>query len=125
MNYELQPGDTATVAQEDGEVLTIRAYDHFTMIQAASVGTTLRTDQDSHFIMSVKVVDKSERKVRATDDVVEFMQSRFPDRVGTARIMDFNGTAILGVKIDIKGLTHSSLIHAGMSYDEAVHLLGK
>jgi len=128
MNYELKPGDTATIAQENGETLTIRAYENFTMVQAMSHKTTLSIDFDSDFIAAVKVVEKKEVKqvrVRANDEVVEFMQSQFPDRVGNAKVMDFAGTAVLGVLIDIEGLNHNDLMRAGMSYHEAVHLLGK
>ncbi len=128
MNYELQPGDTATVAQKDGETLTIRAYEDFTMIQSGSCGTSLSIDFDSDFIAAVKVVEKKETKqvrVSACDEVVEFMQSRFPDRVGNAEVMNFGKIAVLGVRIDITDLTHDQLMDKGMSYDEAVHLLGK
>ena len=128
MNYELQPGDTATVAQRDGETLTIRAYDDFTMVKAGSVGTTLKADMNSDFIMAVRVVERKEVKqvrVSAVDEVVEFMQSKFPCRVGNAEVMTFGKIAVLGVRIDITDLTHDQLINVGMSYDEAVHLLGK
>jgi len=133
MNYELEPGDTATVAQKDGETLTIRAYEDFTMLQAGSCGTALSIDSDEDFIAAVKVVEREEKestkrksvRVRANDEVVEFLRSRFPHRVGNARIMDFSGIAVLGVMLDIDGLTHDVLIDAGMSYDESVHLLGK
>lgn len=137
MNYKLKPGDTAEIAQADGKTLTIRAHDHFTMVYAARIRTTLKTDMDTHFIMAVKVVEKEEEeptrktpqrkpvRVRADDDMVELMRVEFPDRVGTARIMDFAGTAVLGVEININGLTHSELMSAGMSYDESAHLLGK
>ncbi len=128
MNYKLSPGDTATIAQSDGETLMIRAYEDFTLVQAGSAGTTLSIDFDSDFIAAVKVVERKKGKqvrVHATDEVVEFMKSRFPDRVGNAEIMNFGRTAVLGVRIDIDGLTHNELIGMGMSYDETVHLLGK
>ncbi len=128
MNYELSPGDTATVPQNDGETLTIRAYEDFTMVQAGSCGTALSIDFDSDFVAAIKVVERKEAKqvrVSACDEVVEFMQSRFPDRVGNAEVMTFGKIAFLGVRIDIADLTHDQLIDKGMSYDEAVHLLGK
>jgi len=128
MNYKLQTGDTATVSQNDGETLTIRAYDEFTMVQAGSCGTMLSIDFDEDFIAAVKVVERKDKKhvrVSATDEVVEFMQSRFPDRVGNAEVMTFGKIAVLGVRIDITDLTHDQLTDGGMTYDEAVHLLGK
>ena len=128
MNYELKPGDIATIKQEDGETLSIRAYDNFALVKAECPGTRLQSDMDSDFIMSVKAVERKEGKhvrVHATDEVVEFMNSRFPERVGKAEVMDFGGTAVLGVKIDITDLTHSELMDMGMSYDETVHFLGK
>ena len=128
MNYKLHPGDTAMVAQSDGETLTIRAYDEFTMVQAGSVGTALSIDFDSNFIAAIKVVERKETKqvrVSACDEVVEFMQSRFPDRVGNAEVMTFGKIAVLGVMIDITDLTHDQLMDKGMTYDESVHLLGK
>jgi len=128
MNYELKPGDTASVAQEDGETLTIRVYGQFTMVQAGSCGTMLSVDFDEDFIAAVKVVERKDKKqvrVSAVDEVVEFMKSRFPDRVGNAEVMNFDKIAVLGVRIDITDLTHSELMGVGMSYDEAVHLLGK
>ncbi len=128
MNYELQPGDTATMKQEDGGTLSVRVYGHFALVKAERPGTMLQTDMDSDFIMAVKVVERKEVKqirVHATDEVVEFMKSRFPDRVGNAEVMNFGQNAVLGVKIDISDLTHSELMGVGMSYPEAVHLLGK
>lgn len=122
MNYKLKPGDTAEITQEDGEILSVRVYGTFLLVKAESAGTMIHTDMDSDFIMAVQAVrrkkqeptKRKEVKIRADDEVVEFMKSRFPDRVGNARVM-----------IDIDGLTHSDLIHAGMSYNETVHLLGK
>ena len=33
MNYELKPGDTATIKQENGGTLSIRAYDNFALVK--------------------------------------------------------------------------------------------
>ena len=96
-------------------------------------GTRLHYDMDSNFIMAVKAVERKKEepikrksiRIRATDEVVEFMKSRYPDRVGIAEVMNFGGIAVLGVTIDIYELNHDDLTYAGMSYDEAVHLLGK
>lgn len=133
MNYKLKPGDTATITQEDGEILSFRVYGTFLIIKAERPGTTIHKDMDSDFIMAVKAVKREEQEhtkrkevqVRADDEVVELMRSRFPDRVGIAKVMDFFATTVLGVKINIDGLTHDVLIDAGMSYGESVHLLGK
>jgi hypothetical protein len=42
--FELKPGDTATIKQEDGMEVTIRAYSDFTMVQTHATGTKLETD---------------------------------------------------------------------------------
>jgi hypothetical protein len=58
-NFELKPGDTATIKQEDGMEITIRAYPDFTMVQAHTVGTKLETDMGgSDWTMTAKAVAK-------------------------------------------------------------------
>ena len=59
MNYDLKPGDTATITQEDGEEIIVRAYPDFTMVQSPSWGTKMEVDTgDSDWTMSVKSVKK-------------------------------------------------------------------
>lgn len=138
-NFKLKPGDMAEIKQKNGEILTIAVYDRFVLMKANDLGTMLTTVKQSDFLVSVQVVKKPIKEkepkeqtsmkksihIRANDEVVQFMHEQFPDRIGFAEYMDFAGTDVLGVKIDIDGLTHSELINAGMSYDESVFLLGK
>ncbi len=60
-NFELKPGDTATIKQEDELEITVRAYPGFIMVQSAAWGTKMEVDTgDSDWTMSVKSVKKED-----------------------------------------------------------------